>query len=110
MHPARHGVRELNLPVAVLALARVPLDVLASPRPREPFGHDLAQARPRASVTATANRCPLRLLGAELPLGQNRALEPADSIDWQARRVGDLLGGLACADPVLDLLRSQQIG
>ncbi len=108
VHPAGHRVRELDLPVAVLALAGIPVNVV---HPRaglgEPLSHDLAEARARARLAAPHRR-PLCFLSPELPLGQDRTLEPTYPFDGQASRIGDLLGSFASTDTVLDLLGSQR--
>ncbi len=98
VHPPGHRVGQLHLPVAVLALARVPVDLVhAHARIGKPLRHDLAQPGARTGFAAAADRRPLRLLGPELPLGQHRTLESADPVHRQAGRVSDLLGRLTCS-------------
>src|SRR5258708_21008169 len=108
VHPAGHRVRELDLPVAVLALAGIPVNVV---HPRaglgEPLSHALAEARARARLAAPHRR-PLCFLRPQLPLGQDRTLEPTYPFAGQASRIGDLLGSFASTDTVLDLLGSQR--
>jgi hypothetical protein len=74
----------------------------------EPLADDLPEPRPGARVTRPAHSGLLGLLGPVRPLGQHRALEPADALDGYPRRVGDLVRRLAGSDPVLDLLGSQR--
>ncbi len=110
LRPPLDGELEMHLPVAVAALAGVPLEAVGGRAGLgEPLSDDLAQARARTRLGVTAHRRPLRLLGPVLPLGEHRTLKPAHSLDGDAGRIGDLVRRLAGPDAVLDLLRSQRI-
>jgi hypothetical protein len=105
--PARRE-HQLHLPVAVRALARVPLGVLGDrPELGEALGDDVAEPRPGPGVAGLADRRTLRLFGAVRPLREHRAFEPADPLDRHSGSVSDLVRRLSGTDPVLDLLGSQ---
>ncbi len=108
LRPAAHRERDLYLPVAVGPLPGVPAGIIGNDaKLDEPLGDDLAEPRAWPGVARAADRGPLRLLSPVLALGENRALEAAHPLDRDSCRVGDLIGRLSGADPVLDLLGSQ---
>jgi hypothetical protein len=59
------------------------------------------------STFAACRTAPLGLTDDELSLGQHWALEPPDHLDRNPSRGRDLLGGLASADPGLDVAWAQ---
>ena len=110
VQPAAGREREGDLPVAVAALAGVPLPVLGVRAGRgKALGHDVAEPRAwTAGVARPAHRGGLGLVGDVGALGQDRAFEPAHALDRDAGGIGDLLRRLAGADSCLDLLGSQR--
>jgi hypothetical protein len=106
--PPRNRENELHLPVPVRALPGVPLGLGGGTALGQALGNYLAEARTRPRLTLSPDRRALRLLRLVLPLRQHRPLEPAYPLDRDSRYVGDLIGGLSGADPVLDLLGSQR--
>ena len=73
--------RQLHLPAPVTVLARVPLRVVRiGPQLGEALGHHLAQTGTGRGVSLAAHGRVLRLLGHITTLGEDGALEPADSV------------------------------
>ena len=100
--------REEDLPSAVVALARVPLGIRrVNPGCPQALLYQIPEAATRPGIPWLAHGRALGLLGAVGAFGQHRALEPPYALDRHPRRIGDLLGGLPGANPVLDLLGSQ---
>src|SRR5690606_26084566 len=100
--------RQADAPGAVLALPGVPLDLVeVDAAPAEAFLDGLTEGRAGRGLAGTPDRDALRLLRHVLAFLQDRTLEPADALDGDARRLGDLLGGLAGPDAGLDLLGAQ---
>src|SRR5690606_41283453 len=96
--------RQADAPGAVLALPGVPLDLVeVDAAPAEAFLDGLTEGRAGRGLAGTPDRDALRLLRHVLAFLQDRTLEPADALDGDARRLGDLLGGLAGPDAGLDL-------
>ena len=105
---AARGEGEDDLPSAVRPLARIPFGLgRVGPAGTQALCYQVPERASRAGIPGLAHGRALRLLGAVRPLGQDRALEPADALDRHTRHVGNLLGGLSGANPVLDLLGSQ---
>src|SRR5215469_11510043 len=108
--PAADGEPQLDLPVAVLELARVPLRSLGiDAGAMEPLRHDVAQLRSWPGVAVATDGGPLGFLRPVLPLSQDRTLKAANPVRRYAGRICDLVCRLASADAVLDLLGSQRI-
>ncbi len=102
-------VPELDAPQVVVALAGVPVDLVdGDAAPGEAFGDELAEGGAGGRLAGEADGDPLGLLGDVFAFLEHRPLEPAHSLDRDARRGGDLLGRLTGTDAGLDLLGAQR--
>src|SRR6516162_6689285 len=99
---------QLDLPPAVRTLPRIPLRVGGvDPERAQALRHQVPKRSARAGISRLAQGRPLCLFGAVGTLGQHWAFKAAHALYRYARRVGDFIGRLSGADPVLDLLGSQ---
>ena len=100
---------ELDPPQVVVPFGGVPLDLVGGHAATgQPFGDEVAEGGTGSGVTRQPHGAALRLLSHVLTFLEDGALEPSHTLDRDARRVGDLLSGLAGTDPGLDLLGAQR--
>ena len=110
VQPAAGRERQRDLPVAVAALARVPLPVRrVGARGGQPRGDDVAKPGTwTRGVARPSHRACLRLVGDVGALSEDRTFEPAHALNRDASGISDLFRRLAGADTCLDLLGTQR--